>query len=86
MSKKIEMVFYKTNPSEKNTGLKYVLFEITTDESQVVHDWGFAYWGGKEWDAIPRPEGIKSADVIWWANTVNPELLLKEPSKIISLR
>lgn len=92
--KKIEMVFYKTKPSEKNTGLKYVLWEIQVPghkpdscevEYSITHDWGFASWDGKEWEAIDVPNGY-TAEVIWWANTVNPELLLKEPSKIISLR
>lgn len=82
--KKIEMVFYKTSPSEKNTGLKYVLWEIN-DGTAITHDWGFANWNGSDWDGIETPNGY-TAEVIWWANTVNPELLLKEPSKIISLR
>lgn len=81
--KKIEMVFYSTDPSKTNTGLKYVLFEVTTNESEVKHDWGFCYWTGTEWEPLPMPEGYKCV-VIWWANTGNPELLLKEESKIVS--
>lgn len=80
---KIEMLFYSTNPSETNTGLKFVLFEITTDESQVIHDWGFADWDGKEWGSIDTPEGF-TCKVVRWANTVDPDLLMKE-KKIIQL-
>lgn len=82
--KKIEMVFYKTNPSEKNTGLKYVLWEIVTCPgevcavSQTTHDWGFAFWDGKIWEPMQVPDGWQ-ANVAYWANTVDPELLLKEP-------
>jgi len=82
--KKIEMLFYSTNPSEKNIGLKFVLFEITTNESQVIHDWGFAEWLGSEWGEVPTPEGFE-CKVVRWANTVDPQILLKEESKIISL-
>lgn len=81
--KKIEMVFYKTSPSEKNTGLKYVLWEIN-DGTAITHDWGFAFWDGKIWEPMQVPDGWQ-ANVAYWANTVNPELLLKEPSKIIRL-
>lgn len=83
--KKIEMPFYKTMPSEKNAGMKMVLWEVTTNEGKNVHDWGFCEWDGTAWGDIEMPEGY-SAIVVWWANTVNPELLLKEESKIISLR
>ena len=82
--KKIEMVFYKTNPVEKNTGLKFVLWAVTDTDGNINHDWGFADWVGSEWDAMEVPEGY-TAKVEYWANTVNPELLLKEPSKIITL-
>lgn len=82
--KKIEMVFYKTKPSENNIGLKYVLWEVN-DGTTVAHDWGFANWTGSEWEAIEVPNGY-TADVIWWANTVDADLLLKQKSKIISLR
>lgn len=80
--KKIEMLFYSTLPSEKNTGFKYVLFEITTDESQIIYDWGFCDWNGKEWDPVEAPAGF-SSKVVYWANTVDPDLLVKEKSKII---
>lgn len=82
MSKKIEMVFYNSVPSKKNTGMKYVLFEITTDESEVIHDWGFADWLGDKWDDVPTPEGF-TTEVKWWANTVDPAVLLKEPARIV---
>jgi hypothetical protein len=74
---KIEMLFYKTDPSETNTGMKYVLFEVTTDESQIIHEWGFADWLGKEWGEVPAPEGF-STKVVRWANTGDPALLLEE--------
>ena len=82
--KKIEMLFYPVNPSEKNTGLKFVLFEILTNESEIIHDWGFANWNGLDWDPVDAPEGF-TIKVKWWANTVEPDLLLKEPSKIIKI-
>lgn len=81
--KKIELLFYKVNPSAKNTGLKHVLFEVTTDEAEVKHDWGFAYWDGSAWEEIEMPEGFE-AKVHSWANTVDPELLLKDKSLIIT--
>lgn len=82
--KKLEFLFYPTNPSEKNAGLKFVLFEVTTNEGTVLHDWGFAEWNGLEWLAVEAPEGY-SVKVKWWANTLNPDLLIKEPGKIIKL-
>jgi len=81
---KIEMLFYSINPSEINAGLKFVLFEINTPESQLVYDWGFADWDGKQWGNIDTPEGF-TCKVVRWANTVDPELLTKEKSKIITL-
>lgn len=82
--KKIELIFYPTAPSEKNTGLKHVLFEIITNESEIIHDWGFAEWLGDKWGEVPTPEGF-ACKVVFWANTVDPDLLLKEKSKIIQL-
>jgi hypothetical protein len=82
--KKVEMLFYKTEPSKENKGMKYVLFEIVTDESQVIHDWGFSEWDGEKWGDIEMPEKY-SATVVRWANTVDPQILLKEDSKIIRL-
>jgi hypothetical protein len=81
--KKLELLFYSTTPSEKNIGFKHVLIKIT-DGDQVKHDWGFAYWNGTAWDAIETPEDV-TAEVVFWANTIDPEVLLKEESKIISL-
>lgn len=82
--KKIEMLFYKTNPSEKNTGLKFVLFEVTAPDNSIVHDWGFAYWNETHWDEIETPEGY-AAKVAYWANTLNPDVLLGKPTKIIKI-
>lgn len=81
--KKLELLFYSVNPSEKNTGFKHVLIKVT-DGDQFNHDWGFAFWNGIAWDPIEAPEGV-TADVVMWANTVDPEVLLKEESKIIKL-
>lgn len=80
--KKIEMIFYKTTPSETNTGLKFVLWAVD-GPAGIAHDWGFCEWKGTEWDEIQVPEGY-TASVVRWANTVEPDLLLNE-SKIISL-
>ena len=82
--KKIELLFYSVSPSPTNTGLKHVLWAITDAAGKVTHDWGFAEWGGEYWGAIDVPEGY-SATVEYWANTVDPELLVKENSKIIKL-
>lgn len=78
------MLFYKTNPIESNTGFKYVLFEVTDSENKVIYDWGFADWKGKEWDSLPVPEGF-SAKIAYWANTSNPDELIKDPSKIFRI-
>jgi len=86
--KKIEMLFYKTEPSAKNAGMKYVLFEIVTNESEIIHDWGFAEWDGLQWVPVDMPEGTPegySCKVKWWSNTVSPDLLIKEESKIIKI-
>jgi len=82
--RKIEMTFYNINPAKLNPGLKFVLFEITTDESQIIYDWGFAEWLGTEWGEVPTPEGF-TCKVIRWADTVDPAELLKEESKIIKI-
>jgi len=82
--KKIEMLFYSTNPSEKNTGFKFVLWAVADSEGNITYDWGFADWLGKEWDVLPAPEGYQ-AKVEMWSNTLDPELLLKEESKIIRI-
>ena len=81
--KKIEMLFYSTLPSMENIGMKYVLFEVTTDESEVIHEWGFMEWNGTAWGELEMPEGY-SAVVVRWANTVDPKILL-EDSRIIKL-
>ena len=81
--KKVELLFYKTNPSKENIGFKHVLFEIADSEGNITHDWGFAYWLGTEWDAIEVPDGYQSK-VAAWANTVNPSVVLNE-TKIIKV-
>ena len=82
--KEVRLMFYAVNPSPENVGLKHVLFEIVDGEGQAAHDWGFAYWAGAEWEEVEVPKDF-TCKVIRWANTVNPEVLLKEPSKIIKL-
>jgi hypothetical protein len=82
--KKIELLFYKVNPGPENIGLKHVLFEVTEGGGKVFHDWGYAHWNGKEWDQLDVPPGW-FCEIKYWANTVDPELLLKEKSKIIRL-
>jgi len=82
--RKIEMTFYNINPGKAFVGLKFVLFEITTDESQIIYDWGFAEWLGDQWGEVPTPENF-TCKVIRWADTVDPDLLLKEESKIIKI-
>jgi len=81
--KKIEMFFYKTDPSEKNTGLKFVLWEVTDDKGTVTHDWGFADWLGTEWDILHVPDGY-AIKVVYWANTIDPYILLEEKPRIVS--
>lgn len=92
--KKVEMLFYSINPSVENTGLKFVLFEVvipsndspTTDQSTgtIIHDWGFADWLGTEWDKVEAPEGFTTT-VKWWANTLEPDVLLKDKPRIIKV-
>ena len=82
--KKIELAFYRTNPSPKNIGIKHVLWEIADASGLLTYDWGFQVWDGQAWGEIEVPEGF-TAQVHSWANCVNPDLLLKEPSKIIRL-
>lgn len=81
--KKVELLFYKTNPSKENIGFKHVLFEIADREGNITHDWGFAYWNVDDWDSVEVPEGYQSK-VVAWANTVNPDIVLNE-SKIIKI-
>lgn len=78
------MIFYKVNPSPENMGLKFVLWEVADVAGTYTHDWGFAEWLGQEWQSIETPEGY-TATVIRWANTIDPQTLLKEEGKIISL-
>ena len=76
------MIFYSTTPSATNIGMKFVLWEVVSPEV-TTHDWGFAYWGGKEWEAIEMPEGY-STTVVRWANTIDPKVLL-EDKRIITM-
>ncbi len=80
------MLFYKTLPSEKNAGLKFVLFEVTDAEGGIVNDWGFCEWDGLDWNlaGIETPNDF-TVKVIRWANTIDPQILLKDDSKIIRL-
>lgn len=74
----VKFMFYKTNPSPQNVGLKLVLWEvIIPDEGGVgiQYDWGFGNWNGQSWDPIEMPEGV-TAQVGRWANTVNPVVLM----------
>lgn len=80
--KKLEVLFYPTHPSATNTGMKFVLFKITTDNGEVLHDWGFADWTGDRWDDVPTPENF-TCEVVWWSNTLSPDVLVKEKGKII---
>lgn len=88
------MIFYPTNPSETNIGLKFVLWGVklrdqyNNTDQPITYDWGFANWNGKSWDPLNDGDGPTLtffAEVVRWANTIDPEILLKEESKIISL-
>ena len=46
--KEVTLMFYKTIPSEDNVGLKNALWEVSDKDGNLTHDWGFAYWDGKE--------------------------------------
>lgn len=81
--KNVEFTFYSTTTPEE-IGLKFVLWCITDSDNRITHDWGFAYWDGKKWDELGVPSGW-AATVKWWAETCNPDVLLKEPSRIIKL-
>lgn len=87
--RKIEMYFYSTNPAPDNTGFKFVLLEILIEKPgkspSIKYDWGFCEWLGTQWGSMGEmPEGV-TAVVHRWANTVDPEVLLKEKSKILKL-
>lgn len=82
--RKIEMIFYHVNPSPENTGLKFVLWKVTDDKGKSVFDWGFAEWLGDTWGIMHMPEGY-ACEVERWANTIDPVVLLKEPSRIIKI-
>lgn len=81
--KEIKYTFYTVNPSQKNVGLKHVLWKITDDKNVSTYDWGFAEWLGNNWNAIEVPEGF-IATVSHWANIADPVTLLGF-SKIITM-
>lgn len=82
--KKVEMLFYPVNPSDTNIGLKFVLFEVTDAASVITYDWGFAMWNGLSWEPLEVPAGYE-CKVKWWSNTLHPDVLVKEKSKILKL-
>ena len=82
--KKIELLFYKTNPSPKNIGMKHALWEVTKPDGSIIYDWGFAEWSGVAWNPIEVLDGF-TTQIHSWANTVHPDLLVKDAGKIISL-
>ncbi len=89
MSQKIELTFHIKPPAKKDTGLKLVIWEILIppvkdEEPTIKHDWGFANWNGEGWDGLDLPEGWVAV-VVRWANTIDPEIMLAEKSKIILL-
>ncbi len=81
--KSVEFTFYSTTTPEFE-GLKLVLWGITDTDGVNTYDWGFASWDGQAWEDITVPEGY-TAKVVWWANTLPPDVLLKEKNKIITL-
>jgi len=83
--KKVELLFYRTNPSEKNQGMKYVLFQITDAEGGNTYDWGFALWDGLQWD-MPEPPPDFTLQVHSWSNNVDPAIILTDPTKIIPVK
>ena len=78
--KEIVLMFYSVNPSEKNKGMKFVLWEVTDADNKVIYDWGLCEWDGKEWGKVDVPEGY-TAKVVRWANSPHPDTLMA--SKII---
>jgi len=81
MNKEVKLTYYNTPPSQENTGMKHVLWEITDPDGAVIHDWGFAEWTGKQWADIDVPVGYKS-EVAWWANTLEPSYLVSNIIRI----
>lgn len=85
MSKTIDMVFRSGLPTKKvPAGVKYVLFKVIDANGVATYDWGMSEWDGKEWGYPEIPIGY-TATVAWWADTLHPDVLLVEPSKIIKL-
>lgn len=79
--KAVELLFYSSTPSATNIGLKIVLWEV--NNGAVLHDWGFAFWDGTDWENIETPEGV-TASVVRWANTLDPAFVLND-SRIIKM-
>jgi len=84
MSKKLNWQFSDKQPKKDNTGMKFVLLQVTTDQNEIINEWGFCDWEGDTWGPVPAPDNFTYI-VKWWANTVDPALLLEEPKKIITL-
>jgi hypothetical protein len=82
--RKIEMIFYHVSPSPENKGLKMVLWKVTPATGPAIFDWGFAEWSGEKWEGVEVPAGY-TCEVERWANTIDPLVLLKEPSRIIKI-
>lgn len=71
--KKLELMFYQTDPAPKNLGMKIVLFEIQGSDG-LIHDYGMADWLGTEWDVVPELQGHPHR-VFCWANWPDPRNL-----------
>lgn len=84
MPQKIELIFYRTDPSPENIGMKQVLFKVTDSVGKVNYDFGYADWLGTEWDNVPVPEGY-TIEVHSWANNPDPKHLIEE-GKLISFK
>ena len=84
--KKVELLFYRTNPSEGNQGIKNVLVQITDPDGNNAYDWGMCYWDGKEWGSVGEvPEGF-TVSIHSWSNMIDPAVILTEPSRIIPIK
>lgn len=84
--KKIELIFYRTNPSKKQTGIKHVLVQITDPDGGNIYDWGFCNWDGEKWGNVGEIPALFEVSIHSWANCPNPSALLKDPPKIIPIK
>ena len=83
--KKVELLFYRTNPSEANQGIKNVLVQITDPDGNNAYDWGMCHWDGAEWGTMGEvPEGF-TVSIHSWANMIDPAILLKGQPLIIPI-